>query len=260
MGVFSICPSLWSSHGSVQYLSLFGEFKWECSIFVPLCGVHMVVFNICPFLGSSNGSVQYLSLFVEFIWEYSIFVPLCGVHMGVFNIYPSLGSSNVSVQYLSLFGEFTWECSVFVPLCEVHMGVLSICPSLWSSHGSVQCLSHFVEFTWECSVFVLCFGGYGVHVEVFRMWGVHKGLIRICPSLWDSHGSVQYLSEMHSRTPSSTKSMPRYVSENKKYTWAPQTVHNTPVMNILKGYYYIILSKKKNALKKPSERQILIFS
>ena len=26
-----------------------------------------------------------------------------------------------------------------------------------------------------------------------------------------------------------------------KYTWAPQTVHNTPVMNILKGYYYIIL-------------------
>ena len=26
-----------------------------------------------------------------------------------------------------------------------------------------------------------------------------------------------------------------------KYTWATQTVHNTPVMNILKGYYYIIL-------------------
>ena len=26
-----------------------------------------------------------------------------------------------------------------------------------------------------------------------------------------------------------------------KYTWAPQTVHNTPVMNILKGYFYIIL-------------------
>ena len=26
-----------------------------------------------------------------------------------------------------------------------------------------------------------------------------------------------------------------------KYTWAQQTVHNTPVMNILKGYYYIIL-------------------
>ena len=25
-----------------------------------------------------------------------------------------------------------------------------------------------------------------------------------------------------------------------KYTWAPQTVHNTPVMHILKGYYYII--------------------
>ena len=26
-----------------------------------------------------------------------------------------------------------------------------------------------------------------------------------------------------------------------KYTWAPQTVHNTPVMNILKGYFYWIL-------------------
>ena len=26
-----------------------------------------------------------------------------------------------------------------------------------------------------------------------------------------------------------------------KYTWAPQTVHNTPVMNILKGYYYYII-------------------
>ena len=26
-----------------------------------------------------------------------------------------------------------------------------------------------------------------------------------------------------------------------KYTRAPQTVHNTPVMNILKGYFYIIL-------------------
>ena len=23
-----------------------------------------------------------------------------------------------------------------------------------------------------------------------------------------------------------------------KYTWAPQTVHNTPVMNILKSYFY----------------------
>ena len=28
-----------------------------------------------------------------------------------------------------------------------------------------------------------------------------------------------------------------------KYTRAPQTVHNTPVMNILKGYFYIILSQ-----------------
>ena len=27
----------------------------------------------------------------------------------------------------------------------------------------------------------------------------------------------------------------------KKYTWAPKTVHNTPVMNILKGYFYLIL-------------------
>ena len=26
-----------------------------------------------------------------------------------------------------------------------------------------------------------------------------------------------------------------------KYTWAPQTVHNTPVMNFLKGYFCIIL-------------------
>ena len=26
-----------------------------------------------------------------------------------------------------------------------------------------------------------------------------------------------------------------------EYTWAPQTVHNTPVMNILKGYFYMIL-------------------
>ena len=32
---------------------------------------------------------------------------------------------------------------------------------------------------------------------------------------------------------------------NAKYTWAPQTVHNTPVMNILKSYYYIILFWKK---------------
>ena len=29
--------------------------------------------------------------------------------------------------------------------------------------------------------------------------------------------------------------------ERTKYTWAPQTVHNTPVMNILKGYFYLIL-------------------
>ena len=31
------------------------------------------------------------------------------------------------------------------------------------------------------------------------------------------------------------------IAINTKYTLAPQTVHNTPVMNILKGYYYIIL-------------------
>ena len=24
-----------------------------------------------------------------------------------------------------------------------------------------------------------------------------------------------------------------------KYTWAPQTVHNTPVVNILKGYFCV---------------------
>ena len=30
-----------------------------------------------------------------------------------------------------------------------------------------------------------------------------------------------------------------------KYTWAPQPVHNTPVMNILKGYLYITLFYKK---------------
>ena len=28
---------------------------------------------------------------------------------------------------------------------------------------------------------------------------------------------------------------------NSKYTWALQTVNNTPVMNILKGYFYLIL-------------------
>ena len=26
-----------------------------------------------------------------------------------------------------------------------------------------------------------------------------------------------------------------------KYTWAPQTVHNTPVVNILKGYFCILV-------------------
>ena len=31
-----------------------------------------------------------------------------------------------------------------------------------------------------------------------------------------------------------------------KYTWAPQTVHNTPVMNIFKGYFYIRLFYKKH--------------
>ena len=31
-----------------------------------------------------------------------------------------------------------------------------------------------------------------------------------------------------------------------KYTWAPQTVHNTPVMNILKGYFYIGIFYKKH--------------
>ena len=30
-----------------------------------------------------------------------------------------------------------------------------------------------------------------------------------------------------------------------KYTWAPQTVHNTPVMNILKGYFCVTLFLKK---------------
>ena len=30
-----------------------------------------------------------------------------------------------------------------------------------------------------------------------------------------------------------------------KYTWAPQKVHNTPVMNILKGNFCIILFSKK---------------
>ena len=44
-----------------------------------------------------------------------------------------------------------------------------------------------------------------------------------------------------------------------KYTRAPQTVHNTPVMNILKGYFIRYFSKR-NALKKPSESKILIFS
>ena len=33
------------------------------------------------------------------------------------------------------------------------------------------------------------------------------------------------------------------LNNNLKYTWAPQTVHNTstPVVNILKGYFYLIL-------------------
>ena len=35
------------------------------------------------------------------------------------------------------------------------------------------------------------------------------------------------------------------VKNNAKYTRAPQTVHNTPVMNILKGYFYVILFYKK---------------
>ena len=30
-----------------------------------------------------------------------------------------------------------------------------------------------------------------------------------------------------------------------KYTWAPQTVHNTPVMNILKGYFHLLFYKKR---------------
>ena len=36
-----------------------------------------------------------------------------------------------------------------------------------------------------------------------------------------------------------------------KYTRAPQTVHNTPVMNILKGFFFIQRFSKNNALKKP---------
>ena len=35
-----------------------------------------------------------------------------------------------------------------------------------------------------------------------------------------------------------------------KYTWAPQTVHNTPVMYILKGYF-LDNTFLKNVLKKP---------
>ena len=31
-----------------------------------------------------------------------------------------------------------------------------------------------------------------------------------------------------------------------KYTWAPQTVYNTPVMNILKGYFCVTLFLKKH--------------
>ena len=42
----------------------------------------------------------------------------------------------------------------------------------------------------------------------------------------------------------------KYMGHNSyKYTWAPQTVHITPVMNILKGYFYlnyiILFSKKR---------------
>ena len=40
------------------------------------------------------------------------------------------------------------------------------------------------------------------------------------------------------------------IRPKQKCTWIPQTVHNTPVMNILKVYCYIILFKR-NALKKP---------
>ena len=38
-----------------------------------------------------------------------------------------------------------------------------------------------------------------------------------------------------------TKRSKTFVKITKKYTWAPQTMHNTPVMNILKSYFYIIL-------------------
>ena len=38
------------------------------------------------------------------------------------------------------------------------------------------------------------------------------------------------------------QSVTKYWLQNKgRYTWAPQTVHNTPVKNILKGHFYIIL-------------------
>ena len=40
------------------------------------------------------------------------------------------------------------------------------------------------------------------------------------------------------KSPSST--------EKSKYTWAPQTLHNTPVVNILKGYFCIILLSNVN--------------
>ena len=36
-----------------------------------------------------------------------------------------------------------------------------------------------------------------------------------------------------------------------EYTWAPETVHNMPVMNILKSYFCIYFSKR-NTLKKPT--------
>ena len=43
-----------------------------------------------------------------------------------------------------------------------------------------------------------------------------------------------------------------------KYTWAPQTVHNTAVMNILKGYFYIRLFYKKHI--KETQVKFKIFS
>ena len=39
----------------------------------------------------------------------------------------------------------------------------------------------------------------------------------------------------------------------EEYTWAPQTVHNTPVVNILKGYFVLYFSKR-------NQHEILNFS